>query len=434
MNTRRNRIATPLAWLALLVGVAVASGNLAAQTPPAKYTAAERAMYMTASAEKDPQAKIKQLDAFVAQYPTSALLNYAYNDYWQAYAALHQYGKVIDYLDKLLALQDIDAATRLEAQYRRAATFEYAFNANSLDLAAGSTKARDAALEGMKILSAFQKPAQATDEQWAGIKKQYSVQFTNTAASASYYLKDYKAAAQYYHDALVLDPTQAVDDYRMGLSDLRETPPQSIAGFWALARAVDLKVPDADKVTKFLHDKINEYQQPGCEASVDPQIKDLLALAQNSVDPPATFSIPSAADLAKKRESANIQTVLADLKAGGDNGKLTWLAVCSGEFPEALAKAYEVNAAATDAITMKAAVGTTEEELNASTAPNSDLKLGAQPEAARLEKDSIFRFSGKLTGYTADPFNLKWENVKVNPEDIPEEKGKKPAKRPGKKP
>jgi tetratricopeptide (TPR) repeat protein len=435
MKTKRTWIAALAAAVALTACAAELRASALPEEPQAarpKATRAEYDAYQAAAAEKNPQQKAKLLDDFMAKYPNSEYLPFVYNEYWQTYAALKQWTKMIEYLDKLLALPELNPGARLEYYYRRAATFEYAYNAKSPDLAEASSKARDSALEGLKALNAFPKPQQATDEQWATFKKTYTIQFYNTAASSSFYLKDYKAAAENFHSALVLDPQQPVDDYRLGLADLQQTPPQSTAGFWALARAIDLKVPDADKVTKFLHDKISDYQTPGCDSSVDAQVKELLTLAQNSQDPPAGYSIPSAADLAKVREQANIQTVLADLKAGGDKAKLTWLAVCSGEFPEALAKAYEVNAATPDAIVIKAALGTTEEELNASTAPNGDLKLAGQPEAARLEKDSIFRFSGKLTGYTPDPFNLSWENVKVNPEDIPEEKGKKPAKRPGK--
>jgi len=435
MKTIRNRVAALAASL-MLAGCAAAVGAARLPEQPqatkSKATVAEYNAYQAAAAEKNPQQKVKLLDDFVAKYPTSEYLPYVYNDYLQTYSALKQWSKVIEYLDKISALPEIGAGERLQAYYSRAATFEYAYNAKSPDLADGSTKARNAALEGLKILSTFEKPAQLPDDKWAVAKKTYTNQFYNTAASASFYLKDYKAAAENYHAALALDPQQPVDDYRMGLAELLETPPQSTAGFWALARAVDLKVPDSDKVTKFLHDKISDYQMPGCDSSVDAQVKELLTLAQNSQDPPAGYSIPSAADLGKVREQANIQTVLADLKADGDKGKLTWLAVCSGEFPEALAKAYEVNAAAPDAIEIKAALGTTEDEVNASTAPNAVLKIAGQPDAARLEKDSIFRFSGKVTGYTPDPFNLNWENVQVNKEDIPEEKGKKPAKRPGK--
>jgi hypothetical protein len=436
MKTKRNRIVALAAALALAVcGTAARAwaGSEERQSAHPKATRAEYDAFEAARTDKNPQQKIALLDAFVAKYPTSEYLSYVYNEYWQTYVVLKHWTKVIEYLDKLLALQELNTAQRLEYTYRRAATFEYAYNAKSPDLADASTKARDSALEGLKLLSAFEKPAQATEEQWAAFKKQYTVQFYNTAASASFYLKDYKAAADNFHAALGAEPQQPVDDYRMGLADLLETPPQTVAGFWALARAIDLKVPDADKVTSFLRDKIALYQIPGCDSSLDAQVKELLTLAQNAQDPPVGFTIPSAADLAKVREQANIQTVLADLKTGGDKGKLTWLAVCNGQFPEALAKAYDVNTATPDAFLIKAAVGITEDELNASTAPNADLKIAAgQPNVARLEKDSIFRFSGKLTGYTPDPFYLIWDNVQVNPEDIPEVKGQKAKRRPGK--
>jgi len=438
MKTMRTRIVALAAILALAACFAPAWAGSVPEPQQAahpKATRAEYDAYQAANTEKDPQKKIALLDAFVSKYPNSEYLSYVYNDYWQAYVALKQWTKVIEYLDKLLALPELNEGAKLEYYYRRAATFEYAYNAKSPDLADASTKARDSALEGLKALNAFPKPAQATDEQWAAFKKQYTTQFYNTAASASFYLKDYKAAADNYHAALGVDPQQPVDDYRMGIADLQESPPQYIAGFWALARAINLKVPDAEKVKSFLRDKIQQYQLPGCDSSLDAQVSELLTLSQNAQDPPAGYSIPSSADLAKVREAANIQTVLADLKAGGDKAKVTWLAVCNGQFPEALAKAYEMNTATPDAFVIKAAVGITEDELNASTAPNADLKIAAgQPNVARLDKDSIFRFSGKITGYTPDPFYMTWENVQVNPEDIPEEKGKKPAKRPGKKP
>jgi len=435
MKTNRRRIATIAGSLVLLAWVAgVRAGSSPAapqQTARPKATRAEYDAYQAAAAEKNPQQKVKLLDDFVAKYPNSEYLAFVYTEYWQAYAALRQWTKVIEYLDKLLALPEINEGARLEADYRRAATFEYAFTAKSPDLAEQATKGRDSALEGMKVLNSFQKPQQATDEQWAAAKKQYATQLYNTAGICSLYLKDYKAAADYFRQSLAVDPQQPGDDYRLGVADLQATPPNSLDGFWALARAIDLKIPDAEKVTKFLHDKLYEYQTPGCDSLVDPQVKELLTLAQSATAPPAGYSIPSAADLDKVRQAANIQTVLADLKAGGEKGKLTWLAVCNGEFPEALGKAFEVSAATPAAIVVKAAIGTTEEELAASTAANGDLKIAGQPDAARLEKDS-FRFKGNLTGYTPDPFYLTWDNVKVNPEDIPEEKGKKPAKKPGK--
>jgi hypothetical protein len=436
MTSKRSILTRWAATLALALGsaAAVLVWALPTQAQQPKYTMAEYKAYQAAAAEQNAQEKLKLLDAFVAQYPTSDLLVYIYDEYLKTYSQSRNWPKVLEIFDKKLALPNLDKGMRLQALYGRAQTFELAYNPKAADAKDQDTKARDLALEGLKAVQALEKPANATDEQFNAGKKQLSVQFLNVAAVASMHLKDFKAAADHFHSALALNPDQPLDYYRLGLSDLQETPSQAVPGFWALARAIDLKVPDADKVTKFLRDKILEYQSPPCESAVDPQLKELLTLAQSSPDPPAGYSIPSAADLAKagQREAP---AIIADLRVGGNKGKITWLGVCNGVFPEAfLAKTYEVNASNPAAIELKAAIGSSEEELNASTAADTTLKITTQPDAARLSKDDIFRFAGKLTGYTPSPFQLSFEDVKINPEDIPAEKGKAAPKRPVKKP
>ena len=435
MKTMRNRIAALTISLVLtgcappVRAAAVPEQPQAAQKPA--YTRAEYDAYQAAAAETNPQQKLKMLDDYVAKYPTSQLLLYVYDEYLKADSQLKNWPKVIEYFDKKLALPGLDAGVRLQALFGRAQTYELAVKSTDPNLAEEATKAREAALQGLKELETFQKPANASDEQFATVKKQLAVQFYTTAGLASSHLKDYKAAADNYGKANG-QTEQPVIDYKLGLAELQENPPESTAGFWSLARAVDMKVPDGDKVTKYLRDRISEYQAPVCDSSVDAEVKELLALAQNSPGPSAGYTIPSAADLGKLREQ-DTGALIKALRGGGDSGKFTWLAVCNGEFPEAfLAKTYEVDATDPAAIHLKGAIGTTEEEVNASTGPDVALTIAGQPEAARLGKDDIFRFAGKLTGYTASPFQMTFEGVKVNPEDIPEEKGKKPTKKPGK--
>ena len=61
-------------------------------------------------------------------------------------------------------------------------------------------------------------------------------------------------------------PADPVNNYRLGLAYLNTTPPQSIDGFWYLARAINLKVPDADKIKDYLRKAIYNYEQPGCDS------------------------------------------------------------------------------------------------------------------------------------------------------------------------
>jgi len=78
---------------------------------------------------------------------------------------------------------------------------------------------------------------------------------------------------------------------------------------------------------------------------------------------------------------------------------------------------------------------TSDEEFQAATAPNMEVKIVGQPEAARVEKDSLVQFSATLVSYDPEPnFMLHWDKGKVKPENIPAEKKKAPTKRPARRP
>jgi hypothetical protein len=157
-------------------------------------------------------------------------------------------------------------------------------------------------------------------------------------------------------------------------------------------------------------------------------LNELLQLASSSPERPESYKIPSAADLTAAQKDMTIASVIADLKAGGDKAKLTWLAACGLEFPEVPGKVIEV-VPGTDAIVLKIAFVTSEAEFDAATTPNMDVRVVGQPEAARVEKDSAVHFTGALVGYDPEPsFFLHWDKAKVKEEDIPKEKS--PAKKP----
>ena len=251
-------------------------------------------------------------------------------------------------------------------------------------------------------------------------------------------LKDGPAAIEAYKAQLALNPNDAVASYRLGLAYLQSTPPQSLDGFWALARAVDLKIPDADKVKEYLRKTIVNYQQPNCDKLVDAQLDELLQLAANAPDRPATYSIPSAADIQKVAQASTIISVIGDLSGGGDKAKLTWLAICGAEFPEVIGKIIDVTKSENfvDIMTFTSA---SSDEISAATTANMDVKVwtaappaGAasgtitpQPDVARVQKDDEIRFSGTLVSYDPSPFLLHWDMVKVDPTTIPDKAGTK---------
>jgi tetratricopeptide (TPR) repeat protein len=415
-----------------------AAQQAAATSQQPTYTLPEYNALQAAQAEKDPQARLKLLDAFVAQYPNSTLMQYIYQMYYQTYFQLKNYAKAIEYTDKVVALGDkADVGSRVTAIQARMQLFAVpgAFDPKAADAHDQLTKQRDAALQGIKLLPDLKKSnPKVTDDQVKAVQSALE----GAAGAADVQLKDYPDAEDAYKAQLALNQADAVASYRLGLAYLQSTPPQSLDGFWALARAVDLKIPDADKVKDYLRKTIVYYQQPNCDTLVDAQLNELLQLAANAPDRPATYSIPSAADIQKVAQTSTIISVIGDLNGGGDKAKLTWLAICGAEFPEVIGKIIDVNKSDNfvDIMTFTSA---SSDEISAATTANMDVKVWTaappagtaasagtvtpQPDVTRVQKDDEIRFSGTLVSYDPSPFLLHWDMVKVDPTTIPEKAG-----------
>jgi len=433
--------------LAVLVCLPARSADAQAAAQPAQqdtkpaYTMAEYNAFQAANAEKDPLTKIKLLDDFISRYPNSTLMVYVGQIYAQACGALSQaksYPQAIACADKVVAMgSKVGDSNRMTALQTRVQAFSAAFDPKAADANDQLTKERDAALLGAKLLGDFAKPKEmtGTDAQFADQKKPGLAFFYVSAASADLQLKDNAAAVDAFKLALAATPKDAISSYRLGVAYFALTPAQPLDGFWALARAVDNGVPDTPKVKDYLRQRILAYEQPGCDTQVDAQMDELLQLAANSPDRPSSWSIPATADLQKIAGNSNIATVLADLSGGGDKAKMTWLAICGAEFPEVGAKVIDVTPGA-DGVVLHVFTSSNQDEIQAATTPNMEVKVVDQPEAAKLSKDDPVRFSGTISAFDPAPaFMLHWDKAKVNPEDLPSTTPKKgaPAHKPAAK-
>ena len=423
-----------VAALCLMVGSVAGAKAQAAGQDAAKpqYTMAEYNAYTAAQATKDPTQQIKQLDDFVSKYPNSALLIYVYPLYYNAYSQLKNYAKVIEYADKLLALGDkIEPPVKYQAYYARA--FAYSNITPPPPDPDMAKKARQAAADGLATLNGLKKPDNMSQDDFDKQKKQPAILFNYTAANASMSLKDYPAAIESYKAVLALTPDDAITSYRIGQAYMAMTPPQQMDAFWYFAKAVTAKGANpaqSNQVKTYLRKLILNYQQAACDNLTDAELNELLQLAGSSADRPSTYTLPSSADLDAARKDMTIASVIADLKAGGDKAKVTWLASCGLEFPDVPGKLIEVTPA-TDTTQLKVAFVTSDAEFDAKTVPDMDVKVVGQPDAAKLEKDNPVRFTGTLLSYDPDPaFMLHWDKAKVNEEDIPKDKEKGKKKRP----
>ncbi|HMI52930.1 MAG TPA: tetratricopeptide repeat protein, partial [Candidatus Saccharimonadales bacterium] len=326
------RVASLAAFAAtcLLVGTAPNANAQAAAAPAAgqdagaakqPYTMAEYNAYQAAAADKNPASQVKELDDFVAKYPNSALLNFVYPLYYQAYSQLKNYPKVIEYADKVVALgEKVDAGAKYQALYARA----FAYNAMNSTDPAQAKAAHDAAVAGLKALEDLKKPENMSDADFAAQKQKIQIYFSGTAAQTGMILKDYAAAVQAYKAVLTLTPDDAISSYRLGQAYLAMAPPQTMDAFWAIARAVISKgatQQQSTQVKTYLRKLLANYQQAACENLTDSELSELLQLAASSTDRPASYKLVSADDLAAARKDMTIASVIADLKAGGDKGK-----------------------------------------------------------------------------------------------------------------
>jgi tetratricopeptide (TPR) repeat protein len=269
------------------------------------------------------------------------------------------------------------------------------------------------------------KPESMTEDAFNTQKKQIQVYFNGTAAQAAMSLKDYTSAIKFYKAVLALTPDDGITSYRLGLAYEAMNPPQHMDAFWSIARAVTAKgatEAQSKKVKDYLRKLIQNYQQAACDTLTDAELNELLQLASSSPERPSSYTLPSVSDLDAARKDMTIASVVADLKAGGDKSKVTWLAACGLEFPGVPGKVIE-NIPGADAIELKIAFVTSDAEFDAATTPNMDVKVVGQADVARVEKDSAIHFTGTLVSYDPDPaFMLHWEKGKVNEEDVPKEK------------
>jgi tetratricopeptide (TPR) repeat protein len=432
----RTRRVAGLAIIAALC-LAISGASIARAQAPAgqdagagqqKYTMAEYNSYQACAAEKNPQAQVKCLDDFVAKYPNSALLVYIYPLYYNAYSQLKNWPKVIENADKLIAMGDkVEPPIRYQAYYARA--FAYSNMGTGPEVQAQAPKACEAAKAGLKTLNELKKPDNMSEEDFTKQKQQPAILFNYTLAQCSMIQKDYQTAIDSYKAVLEKNPDDAITSYKIGQAYMAMNPPQQMDAFWYFAKAASAKNANqtqATQVKTYLRKLIANYQGGNvCDNLIDAELNELLQLASTSAERPASYKLISTADLDAARKDMTIASVIADLKAGGDKAKVTWLAACGLEFPDVPGKLIEVTPGS-DAVQLKVAFVTSDAEFDAKTTPDMDVKIVGQPEASKLEKDNPVRFTSTLVAYNPEPnFMLHWDKAKVNAEDIPKEKEKK---------
>jgi tetratricopeptide (TPR) repeat protein len=383
-----------------------------------------------------PQQQIGCLDSWSEKYYKSdpGLDPFVDVAYLQAYSTVKDYPKAVAAADKVLTYPNLIPEDQFTYLFARAQFFMAGMTTKELSTPQALNAERDSARLALKTLDTLKKKDATKQEDWDKFKKDSTGYLWSVIAQTSSKLKDYPGVVEAYKSLLTIDPTDGTSYYQIGIADLQMTPPQTLDGFWNIARAISLKVQGEAQVRTYLRALVLKYQGGivQCDPLLDEEVNQMIALAGGSADRPASYTLPTGDDLSKaQQDTANF---IPYLKEGGDHGKLMWLAVCGAEYNDIVSKLIAIDLPAADAppdapIVLHVFLGTTKDETDAATTADMEVKIVGQPDAKRLQAGDELRFTATLMGYDPSPFMLRWDKGKVNPEDIPAEKGKPPVKK-----
>jgi hypothetical protein len=284
------------------------------QMSPAEYNA-----YNSAITQTDPKAKAAALEAYLTAYPQSAVKGATLEQLMLAYSAFDP-AKTLDAADRLL---------QVDPNNLRALTFEAYFRLTGADSITDPTAkqaALDKAAEYAQKGLAVAKPADTSAADFAALQTQAKPVFYRAIAMAALNKKDAATAITNFKQELsgvpVADTTKPgpllQDTYFLGLAYLQSTPPDLLNCTWYVSRFVAF-APEPYKSQMLPTAKYCYKRYHGSDEGYDA----VLAAAQTSLDPPATFAIKPAP---KPEDMAH------DLVASTPEADLPKLAISDREF------------------------------------------------------------------------------------------------------
>jgi len=224
---------------------------------PAEYNA-----YVAAVQQKEPNAKISGLEAFVTQYPNSVMKNQAVEILLGTYQQTGNVKKALETATKVVAVQPCSVPALFLLTYVNRVTAQSG-DANGKQESADAEKYGQ---QGLDCLPKYQKPEGTSD---ADFQKQVATMKENFNAGIGWGAlqdKDNAKAAQFLKAAVDSNPPDSQKDlallYPLALSYLQQTPPDYQNGVWFAARAAAV-APAASQpgLEKYAHSQYVHYHQ-----------------------------------------------------------------------------------------------------------------------------------------------------------------------------
>src|SRR5579871_6942649 len=224
---------------------------------PAEYNA-----YVAAIQQKDANAKISGLEAFLTQYPNSVMKNQALEVLLGTYQQSGNVKKAMETATKLVAAEPCPVPALFLLTYVNRVTAQGG-DANGKQESADAGKYGQ---QGLDCLPKYQKPEGTTDADFQTQTKTMKENFNAGIGWGALQDKDYAKAAQYLKAAVESNPPDSEKDlallYPLALSYLQQNPPDYQNGVWYAARAAAV-APAASQpgIEKYARSQYIKYHQ-----------------------------------------------------------------------------------------------------------------------------------------------------------------------------
>lgn len=412
--------------LAMVLACAVSAGAQAAtQTQPGASgapaasdqgptikDAAEYNAYINAIGQKDNNAKISALEAFLTQYPNSVVKVNAVELLMSTYQQAGNQAKFVDTAKRLLAADPNNL--------RALALLTYLSRQSLVSPNAPPTALSDLqqyCAKGLDAIKANQKPATMKDEDFEKLKKDTALIFNGGCGFGALQSKDFQHAAEYLKAAVDQEPNDIQNVYPLAVSYLSQTPPDTLNGLFYIARAYNLSGGNAD-IQKYGLSVYKNYHgsDQGWADYVLPTAKTATAPPADWGDKITKYVPPTPAQQAHDLVNGKTPEDIQKLSFG------EWELVLSAGTPEDQAKVWDVikNKPLQMEGNVVEATSNTELSIAASAddieAKRADITLtmtGPIPAPKMPKPGDTFDFEGTPNAYTPSPFMMTLTDGKL---------------------
>jgi tetratricopeptide (TPR) repeat protein len=261
---------------------------------PVEYNA-----YIKAFNIVEPAAKSQAMESFAANYPHSVVNVDAMEQAMAAYQEVGNVQKVEQFANAIL---------QKEPNNVRALAIIVFFERARIKDATSGGNARTDAEHCLQLLPNWNQPEGYTSADFQKIRGQITNICASTAGFGALQQQDYPAARSYCEQALMIDPNDLENNYRMAIALLQSSPMNPL-GFWYGAKAVSLAQQQnnqtaANSMSRFFTSRYKNYHGDTADWS------QRVATASTQTAPPTDFvaSIPlapTACDLAARTVQEN---------------------------------------------------------------------------------------------------------------------------------